>query len=425
MSIVELLAAPFAECLILVAIHSYLGIHVLKRRVIFVDLALAQIAALGTTVGFLFGIMPDTPGAMAFSILFTTLGAAVFSVTRLRHERIPQEAVIGLTYAIASAIAILVVEKTKGAEHIGDILAGNLLWVTWKDVLTAAAVYAAIGVVHFIFRRRFLLISEDPQQAFEAGMRVRAWDFLFYWTFGVVIAFSTRVAGVLMVFVFLVAPAILAFLLTDKLWLQLLTGWTLGTAVTVVGLYMSWVLDLPSGPAVIAFYGLSLVLGAAILYVVRSERRGKAMVRVALGAGVCALAIGVVWAGGRWLGSTELARTDAAREVEAQVELDREAGQASGQEAVLLGRLGGCVARGDVERYLAFPGPEEMVTWVRDALSRDRRCALALLAIALADDELPELYLEEVQAVLRGLDPKAPSERAEAQRYLCAKGIGL
>jgi zinc/manganese transport system permease protein len=291
MSILELMGAPFAECLILVAI--------LKRRVIFVDLALAQIAALGTTVGFLFGIMPDTKAALLFSMAFTFLGAAVFTVTRFRHERVPQEAVIGLAYAVSCAVAVLVIEKTRGAEHLKDILVGNLLWVRWS-----------VGLVHFAFRSRFLAISNDPERAYRAGIAVRAWDFLFYLTFGIVITVSTRVAGVLLVFVFLVAPAILAFLITTRLTRQLLIGWGTGTLVTVVGLYLSWVLDLPSGPAVIAFYAFALVLGGVIIFLSRARR--AALRPLSLGAAATLLIGAALWWGGRWLGTTEWAVSQAA-----------------------------------------------------------------------------------------------------------------
>jgi zinc/manganese transport system permease protein len=148
MNVFQLMLAPFVECLVLVGIHSYLGLHVIRRRIIFVDLALAQIAALGATVGFLFGIQPGTRGSFIFALTFCILGAAVFSMTRMRHDRVPQEAVIGLVYAITAALAILVVEKTKGAEHLEDLLVGSLLWVKWSDVAWAALAYAVIGAVH-------------------------------------------------------------------------------------------------------------------------------------------------------------------------------------------------------------------------------------------------------------------------------------
>jgi zinc/manganese transport system permease protein len=209
LSIWDIMAPAFFECLILVGIHSYLGLHVLRRKVIFVDLALAQIAALGTTVGFLFGVMPGTTGAYWFSLSFAFIGAAVFSISRIRHEKIPQEAVIGLAYAIAASIAILVIDKAPhGAEHIKEILTGSILWVKWSTIFNAAIVYSLVGVFHYIYKDRFILISENPEEAYKQGISVRFWDFLFYVSFGIVITHSVGTAGVLLVFVFLVVPAI-------------------------------------------------------------------------------------------------------------------------------------------------------------------------------------------------------------------------
>ncbi|EHO41433.1 ABC-type transporter, integral membrane subunit [Caldithrix abyssi DSM 13497] len=284
LSIWDIMAPAFFECLILVGIHSYLGIHVIKRKVIFVDLALAQVAALGTTVGFLFGIMPGTSGAYWFSLGFAIIGAAIFSLSRFRHEKIPQEAIIGLVYALAAAIAILVIDKAPhGAEHIKELLTGSILWVKWKTIFQAALVYLAVGVFHFIFREKFLLISNDPEKAYESGLNVRLWDFLFYVSFGVVITHSVGTAGVLLVFVFLVVPAITSIMITDVLWKQLLIGWSMGLLVSVLGLYFSYIADLPSGPTIVTLYGLMLFLVALILYVIKTPDRGKAMARIGLG----------------------------------------------------------------------------------------------------------------------------------------------
>jgi len=286
LSVWDIMAPAFFECLILVGIHSYLGLHVLRRKVIFVDLALAQIAALGTTVGFLFGILPDTTGAYWFSLIFTFIGAGVFSISRIRHEKIPQEAVIGLTYAIAASVAILVIDKAPhGAEHIKEILTGSILWVKWETIRNAAIVYSFVGVFHFVFRKQFILISENPNKAYSKGMNVRFWDFLFYVSFGVVITHSVGTAGVLLVFVFLVVPAITSMLITDVLWKQLVIGWSMGVIVSVLGLYLSYVADLPSGPTVVSFYGLMLILVALYLYIYRAEMRNKALMRIALGLG--------------------------------------------------------------------------------------------------------------------------------------------
>jgi len=284
LSIWDIMAPAFFECLILVGIHSYLGIHVIKRKVIFVDLALAQVAALGTTVGFLFGIIPGTIGAYWFSLSFAILGAAIFSLSRIRNEKIPQEAVIGLVYAIAAALVILVIDKAPhGAEHIKELLTGSILWVKWETIGYAAFVYAGIGLFHFILRKKFLLISNNPEKAYQEGISVRLWDFLFYVSFGIVITHSVGTAGVLLVFVFLVVPAITSILITDVLWKQLVIGWSMGLVVSVLGLFISYIADLPSGPTVVAFYGIMLLIVALTLYVIRAENRGKSLRRIAIG----------------------------------------------------------------------------------------------------------------------------------------------
>ncbi len=292
LSIMDIMAPAFFECLILVGIHSYLGLHVLRRKVIFVDLALAQIAALGTTVGFLFGVMPGTTGAYWFSLSFAFIGAAVFSISRFRHEKIPQEAVIGLAYAIAASIAILVIDRAPhGAEHIKEILTGSILWVKWSTIIKAAIVYSFVGIFHFIYRKQFILISEHPEEAYKKGMNVRFWDFLFYVSFGVVITHSVGTAGVLLVFVFLVVPAVASMLITNVLWKQLIIGWALGVFVSIIGLYISYAADLPSGPTVVAFYGAMLIIIALILYLVRSESRSKSIMKIAFGIGITILVL--------------------------------------------------------------------------------------------------------------------------------------
>jgi zinc/manganese transport system permease protein len=286
------MAPAFFACLVLVGIHSYLGIHVIKRKVIFVDLALAQIAALGTTVGFLFGILPGSTGAYWFSLGFTFVGAAVFAVSRFRHEKVPQEAIIGVTYAIAASLAILVIDKAPhGAEHIKELMTGSILWVKWSTILNAAFVYLLVGIFHFIFREKLILISENPQEAKEKGLSVQFWDFLFYLSFGVVITHSVGTAGVLLVFVFLVVPAIISIIITDVLWKQLVIGWGLGLFVSILGLYISYIADLPSGPTVVAFYGIVLTLVTIIVYINKSEDKNWAMIKLALGTVLAVLII--------------------------------------------------------------------------------------------------------------------------------------
>ena len=273
-AVLLMLLPAFCECLVLVGIHAYLGIHVIKRQIIFVDLALAQIAALGTLVAFLFGIQPHTGAAYWFSLGLTAIGAAVFAVCRFRESKVPQEAVIGLVYAMAAALAILLIDKAPhGAEQLKDIMTGSLLWVQWPAIATAALVYAGVGLIHYLFRDKFMLISENPEKARQTGLNVRFWDFIFFLLFGVVITLSVDVAGVLIVFVFLVAPAIMAVSITDRLSNQLLIGWGLGAIVTVLGLTASYAADLPTGPAIIGCYALVMLLLSGVICGFR--RRGS------------------------------------------------------------------------------------------------------------------------------------------------------
>jgi zinc/manganese transport system permease protein len=283
LDVLSFLAAPFAACLVLVGILGYLGLHVLLRKVIFVDLALAQIAALGAVVAFVFGHQRGGVESFAFSLGAAFIGAAIFAWSRARRERVPQEAIIGITYVVASAATILVADRApEGAEHIKELLAGSILWVTWPVVLRDLAICAAVGVFHWLFRKRFALISEDPEAAFAGGLAVRWWDFLFYLSFGVVITVSVEIAGVLMVFAYLVAPAIIALAATDRWSARIALAWLLGLAASALGLLASYQWDLPSGPAIVCALGLFLVLFAGWRWLA-ARRRGVAEGRVRAG----------------------------------------------------------------------------------------------------------------------------------------------
>ncbi|MCC7261074.1 MAG: metal ABC transporter permease [Candidatus Latescibacteria bacterium] len=254
------MAAPFAACLVLVGIHAYLGIHVLARGVIFVDLALAQIAALGRTLAFLAGYELDSPEAYLISLAAAFIGAAVFSLTRLHDRRVPQEAVIGIAYAVAAAAGVLAIDRAPhGAEHLKDLLVGSILWVTWPEVLKITALYALIGGVHWFFRERFLLISLDEDEAVRRGWSVRFWDFIFYASFGMVITSSVQVAGVLLVFSFLIVPAVCGTLLAQRLSRRLAVGWGVGFAASALGCSLSYAADLPTGATVVCTFGAVLV----------------------------------------------------------------------------------------------------------------------------------------------------------------------
>jgi zinc/manganese transport system permease protein len=181
-TIAQILLPAFVASLILTGIHAYLGVHVVERGVIFVDLSLAQIAALGTTVAYLAGYDLHGGTAYLFSLGFTFLGAAIFALSRThRKTRIPQEAIIGIVYAVSAAVAILVMSKaTQETEHLKEMLVGNILSVSWRELAKTAVLYALVGLFHYIFRRRFLLISMNEQEAERQGINIRFWDFLFY-----------------------------------------------------------------------------------------------------------------------------------------------------------------------------------------------------------------------------------------------------
>jgi zinc/manganese transport system permease protein len=260
------LAAPFVASLILTGIHAYLGVHVVERGVIFVDLSLAQIAALGSTVAILLpftGQDPHGPWVYWTGLAFTFLGAAVFSTVRVRRARIPQEAIIGIAYAVASAATILAMSKaTSESEHLKDMLVGNILAVSWPDVGKTAALYAVIGAFHFLYRRQFLAISIDRDRAEASGLSVKLWDFLFYASFGFVVTSSVLIAGVLLVFCYLIVPSVAAMLFSDRIGPRLAIGWTMGTIVSALGIYFSVTLDLPTGATMVCTFGLVLVLMA-------------------------------------------------------------------------------------------------------------------------------------------------------------------
>jgi len=261
MEIFQFLLAPFVASLILTGIHAYLGVHVVERGVIFVDLALAQIAALGATIAILMGMSPHGGSAYWISLGFTFLGAGVFALARTRRAHIPQEAFIGITYAVASAAAILAMSKaTSETEHLKDMLVGNILAVSWGEVRTTALLYAGIGFFHYLFRKRFLLISIDPRAAEAQGISIRLWDFLFYASFGFVVTSSVAIAGVLLVFCYLIVPSVGAMLFADRIGRRLAIGWTMGTLVSALGVFLSVQLDLPTGATIVCTFGGVLLL---------------------------------------------------------------------------------------------------------------------------------------------------------------------
>ena len=276
MEIFQFLIMPFLASLILTGIHAYLGVHVVERGVIFVDLALAQIAALGATIAILVGMDPHGSSSYWISLGFTFLGAAIFSLLTLRRARIPQEAIIGIAYAVASAAAILAMSKATGeTEHLKDMLVGNILAVSGPEVAHTALLYSAVGLFHYTFRKNFLMISMDPNSAEAQGISFRLWDFLFYASFGFVVTSSVAIAGVLLVFCYLIVPSVGAMLFADRIGPRLAIGWTMGTLVSALGVYFSVALDLPTGATIVCTFGGVLMLMFMLHFILERRRAAR------------------------------------------------------------------------------------------------------------------------------------------------------
>jgi zinc/manganese transport system permease protein len=264
----DLMLPALVASLILAGILGYLGIHIIARGVIFVDLALAQVAAMGWAAANL-GIsqrlsaltgIPATETGYAVGLGATLIAAALFSVSRMEHKHVPQEAIIGIVYVVASAGTILLAAQApRGAEHVEQLLTGSLLWVTWPQIWKAAGVCAVVGVAHWFLRKRFLTISMDPTEAKKQGWSVAGWDFVFYALFGIVVTSCVAIAGVLLVFSFLVIPAVIAFLFTVRAGPLLAIAWSTGITATVLGLVVSFQSDLPTGPVVVCSFAAVLV----------------------------------------------------------------------------------------------------------------------------------------------------------------------
>ena len=286
---------PLAACLILTGIHVYLGVHVIARKVIFVDLALAQIAALGTVTGVLLGYEAgkDINALYLYSLAFTFFGAFIFSITRMRGEKVPHEAIIGIVYAVTFAATILVLSKSAlGPQELDHIIKGDLLWVQPAVVIKTALIYAAVGLFHFAFRKNFLAISFDVHAAEAAGIRVRLWDFLFYMSFGFVITSSVAIAGVFLVFSYLVIPSVAAMLLAEKISTRLALGWIGSSIISFIGVKLSWITGLPTSPLIVVLFAAALLLTGVFRYLKLAPRKLMAVRNMAGAVAVVALFVG-------------------------------------------------------------------------------------------------------------------------------------
>jgi zinc/manganese transport system permease protein len=260
---IELLFWPLVAGLVLTGIHAYFGLHVLARGVVFVDLSLAQVAALGLTIAILFGHSVQSEAGYWYAFLFAIGGAVVFALVRPYEKSLQQEAVIGIVYAVSASLGVLALDRApQGSEYIKQLLIGSILTVTPQEVAELALLYGAIGAVHLVLRRPLVEVSFDPALAAARRRRVFLWDVVFYGSFALVVTSSVRIAGVLLVFSYLIVPAALAGLFTSGLRQRLVLAWAFGAALTAAGLYASWTWDLPTGPAIVTAFGAATALVA-------------------------------------------------------------------------------------------------------------------------------------------------------------------
>jgi zinc/manganese transport system permease protein len=263
---------PLIASLILPWLLVYLGLHIVQRGVIFVDLALAQTAAFGTCVSMMLGYDVHDWQSYAFSLGFTFVGAVVLTFTRSRDQRVPQEALIGIVYVVAAAAAILALSKSAGGnEELQRSLVGELLVVRPSDVLKTFGLFVVVGAVHVVFRKKFLAISANPEAAGASGLNVRWWDFVFYMLFGLVVTSFVHIGGVLLVFTYLVVPAVCATYLVNRIGAKFAVGWIIATVSSIVSLFITVQGDLPVGAAIVCVLGLVLVIVASVSKFIRKR----------------------------------------------------------------------------------------------------------------------------------------------------------
>ncbi|HEY4734609.1 MAG TPA: metal ABC transporter permease [Gemmatimonadaceae bacterium] len=262
----EVMKWPFVACLLFPPLLVYLGLHVVRREVIFVDLALAQVATLGTCVALLMGYHFDDRITFWISLAVTFLGAAFFSWTRnTRKAAVPQEAIIGITFVVAAAAVILLLSRVAGGkEELEHLLTGDILNVTQGEIGQRVLVFAALGAFYGAFHKRFVLISSDPERAFAEGLSVRLWDFLFYAAFALVVVSFVRLGGVLLTFSYLIVPAVCGTILAVDWMKRLAIGWVVAAAASLLGLWASYKMDLPTGAAIVVASGLMLAIVGAV-----------------------------------------------------------------------------------------------------------------------------------------------------------------
>ena len=263
----------FALQIILIAVvlvlHTYLGLHIIRRTLIFSDLVLDQLAAFGGLVGVGLGIAYASPGSYVLAFAAVLLGAFLLAVINPRNPAIPREAVIGILFAMALVLSLLWTDKIPGGEaYVETTMSGYLLWVTWPLIRVTVLAYIVLIVFHYVLRHRFIALAERPGEV----RHERLWDFLFFTTQGIITVLIVPIAGVLLAYSFLMIPAAIATLFTKKWGLATLLGWTFGFVACLLGLGSSYAWNLPYGPTLVLFLGLFFVGAIALRAALRPRR---------------------------------------------------------------------------------------------------------------------------------------------------------
>jgi zinc/manganese transport system permease protein len=260
------LAPPITACILLAGILSYFGNHILSRGIIFIDIAVAQIAALGTMIGLLLGFTEESFAVELSSYIFTLIVISVFALTKFKKQKISQEAIIGIIYCLGLGLALLLAEKIPGSSnYITKTITGNILWVTWEEVLHSFILFAVIGLIHVFLNKYFIRISSSEKGDLPFSIRkVRFFELIFYITFGIVIVKAVPIAGIFLVFILLVAPTAAVTLFTGNWKKRFIWSWLIGFLGSVFGVYVSYVFNISNGPAIVCILGILVFLLAFV-----------------------------------------------------------------------------------------------------------------------------------------------------------------
>ncbi|MFQ5534747.1 MAG: metal ABC transporter permease [Sphingomonadales bacterium] len=257
-----ILLPAFTVSALMIFTHTYLGLHVLERGIIFIDLALAQVAALGLSIAFLMGHEAHGPDAQLYAFVATLLAALGFAKLRQIPGKIAREVTIGCVYVVATALSIVILSlSSQGMTELKALFNGNILWTNWDEIAIIGAAYAALTVLHVIYRRRFLALSFEPEAAKRPSLM---WEFFFFASFAVTITLAVNVAGILLVFAFLIIPGFSASMIARSFPMRLALGWLFGMAGTIAGLWFSFAGDLPTGATVVSALGALPIIAAVM-----------------------------------------------------------------------------------------------------------------------------------------------------------------